>query len=294
MYLRLFEGDEDMKFCFVILHYLADKDTIECIDSIERLDNSNDTSIIVVDNYSNNGSIERVEEFVASLDNCSIIKNKENLGFAKGNNVGYKYAIQMHPGAFVIVLNNDTIIEQKDFLKKIENSYQENAFAVMGPDIISLVDKGHQNPLGKVPDKKTLKKQVFKFEILLILSKLGVYNIFQGLFGKREKLSTIRAKKSPSTVLSDRALHGACLIFSPLFTTQMKEAFCSETFLYKEEFILQKICERNKLKMFYDSRVEIYHKEDSSTNMVVSSAKEKREFLFKNLIESSKVLLKYI
>lgn len=283
-----------MKFCFVVLHYLADEDTIECIESIEKLDNSKDVSIVIVDNYSNNGSVERIEKFVASLDNCSIIKNKENLGFAKGNNIGYAYAIKMYPRACVIILNNDTIIKQKDFLKKIENSYHEHSFAVMGPDIISLVDKGHQNPLGKVPNKETLKKQILKFEILLILSKLGVYNVFQKFFGNRKKIDVVRTKKSPSKVLYDQALHGACLIFSPMFTAKMKEAFCPETFLYKEEFILQKICEKNNLKMFYDSCVEIYHKEDSSTNMIVSNAKDKREFLFKNLIESGKVLLKYI
>lgn len=283
-----------MKFCFVILHYLTDKDTIECIKSIEKLDDAENVSIIVVDNYSNNGSIERVEQFTKSFVNCSIIKNKENLGFARGNNIGYAYAIQTYSEACVVILNNDTLIEQKDFLKRVDNSYKENSFAVMGPDIISLVDKGHQNPMGKVPNRKKLKKQIFKFKVLLILSELGIYNGLQRIFGVRGKLNTVLKKKGSSAVLLDQALHGACLIFSPIFTVKMKEAFCPETFLYKEEFILQKICEKNNLKMFYDSSIEIYHKEDSSTNMAVSTAKAKREFLLKNLIKSGKVLLKYL
>ena len=48
-----------MNYCFVILHYKTEKDTIECINSIKKL--SGNYSIVVVDNASNNGSIEAVE-----------------------------------------------------------------------------------------------------------------------------------------------------------------------------------------------------------------------------------------
>jgi len=76
-----------MEFCFVILHYKTAEDTIECVNSINRL--NDECSIVIVDNASNNGSIEKVENEFKTLSNVTIIKNRENVGFAAGNNVGY-------------------------------------------------------------------------------------------------------------------------------------------------------------------------------------------------------------
>ena len=283
-----------MKICFVILHYLTHEDTIKCIESIEHLDGVEEATIIIVDNCSKNGSIEEIEKFIKQFDNCVIIKNSENLGFAKGNNIGYKYSTGMYSAPFVVVLNNDTIINQSDFIQKIQDSYIKYSFAVMGPDIISMVDSGHQNPLGKMPDKKAVKRQITKYAVLLCLSKIGIYNLLQKNFGRKHVSQNVVKEKQPSRVLKDETLHGACLVFSPIFTKVMNEPFCSETFLYKEEFILKKKCERMDFTMVFDSDIEIYHKEDSSTNRIVSSIKEKREFLFKNLIKSNRVLLKYL
>lgn len=283
-----------MVFCFVVLHYLTDKDTIQCIESIEALNVSNNINVIVVDNFSNNGSIEKVERFAEQYSNCVIIKNHQNLGFAKGNNIGYKYAKGHFDNPFIIILNNDTIIRQADFLVKIQSRFEKERYAVLGPDIVSLIDGGHQNPLCKVPDKKTVVKQIFRYRCLLLFSVIGIYNLLQTHFGSKKSGQGSRTKVAASAELKNVALHGACLVFSPEFVEKMDKAFCPDTFLYKEELILAKICENKNLKMYYDAEIEILHKEDSSTNQVVSSQKAKREFLFRNLIKSNKVLLRYL
>lgn len=283
-----------MVFCFVILHYLTDKDTIQCIESIEALNVSNNINVIVVDNFSNNGSIEKVERFAEQYSNCVIIKNYQNLGFARGNNIGYKYAKKHFDNPFIIILNNDTIIRQIDFLVKIQSRFEKERYAVLGPDIVSLTDGGHQNPLCKVPDKKNVVKQIFRYRCLLLFSVIGIYNLLQTHFGSKKSSQGIRTKVAASAELKNVALHGACLVFSPEFVENMDVAFCPDTFLYKEELILEKICESKNLKMYYDAEIEVLHKEDSSTNQVVSSQKAKREFLFRNLIKSNKVLLRYL
>lgn len=283
-----------MEFCFIILHYLTAKDTIECIDSIRKIHRGKEAQIIIVDNHSNNGSIEKVEEFIGNDSNYTVLKNAENVGFARGNNVGYRFVKQNFGTPMVIILNNDTIIRQTDFLDKIEAAYAENHFAVLGPDIISLIDGGHQNPIGRIPNRSSVKKQILKYRILLTLSRLGLYSTLQKRFGRSDAEKKLQTSKPQSKVLSNQALHGSCLVFSPIFCKAMDEAFCADTFLYKEEFILAKRCEEKNLKMVFDSEIEIYHKEDSATNMIVSSTKEKREFLFANLVQSNTVLLKYM
>lgn len=281
-----------MNICFVILHYLTDKDTIECVESIESLDGADNAKIVIVDNFSNNGSIERVSTAIDKFSNCKILYSDKNLGFAKGNNIGYSYVKKTFGNSFIVVLNNDTVIKQKDFITRIVDTYNKNSYAVLGPDIISLIDGGHQNPLGKIPSKKAVKKDINKYRFLLLLSRLGVYNLLQKHFGANRAGKKVRLEKPQSKEIIGSALHGSCLIFSPDFVSVMDEAFCPDTFLYKEEFILSKRCEKKNLKMFFNSEIEIFHKEDSSTNQVVNTEKKKREFVFKNLINSNKAFLK--
>lgn len=281
-----------MNICFVILHYLTDKDTIECVESIESLYGGDKARIVIVDNFSNNGSIEKVSSAVEKFGNCKILYSDKNLGFSKGNNLGYSYIKKKYSNPFIIVLNNDTVIKQKDFITRIVDTYSKSPYAVLGPDIISLTDGGHQNPLGKIPSKKDTKKDIRKYRFLLLLSKLGVYNLLQKHFGANRSGKKINLEKPQSTEIINRSLHGSCLIFSPDFVSVMDEAFCPDTFLYKEEFILARRCAKKHLKMFFNSEIEIFHKEDSSTNKVVNTAKKKREFIFKNLINSNKAYLK--
>lgn len=59
--------------------------------------------VIFVDNNSKDGSVEYVKKVFPKV---KIILNKDNFGFAEGNNVGYKYA----KGEYILFLNNDTKI----------------------------------------------------------------------------------------------------------------------------------------------------------------------------------------
>ena len=72
---------------FVILHYKNIQDTLECIASIKKQQNK-DYSIIVVDN----GTLTKNELKQLKKETSDIICNQENLGFAKGNNLGCSYA----------------------------------------------------------------------------------------------------------------------------------------------------------------------------------------------------------
>ena len=76
----------------------------ECMDSIKEQTFS-DFEIILVDNGSTDGSAEFVEDRYG--ESVRIIRNKENLGFAGGNNVGIRSA----RGEYIVLLNNDTLVE---------------------------------------------------------------------------------------------------------------------------------------------------------------------------------------
>lgn len=97
----------------VLVNWNHFQDTIECIESLNKITYPN-FHIIVVDNGSDNDSVSQIESkfpFVISLP------QKDNLGFAHGNNIGREYAIK-NGAEYVLFLNNDTLVDP-DFLSKM-------------------------------------------------------------------------------------------------------------------------------------------------------------------------------
>src|SRR3990170_6684094 len=97
-----------MKLAIVILNFNGLDDTLACLDSIKKLiDDGIGVETIVVDNFSSDGS----QEALPKIKDIVFIQNRDNLGYAGGNNVGIKYALKREADA-VLILNNDTIVDK--------------------------------------------------------------------------------------------------------------------------------------------------------------------------------------
>ena len=100
-----------MRIYIIVLHFGPLEVTLDCLRSIfaNKLDFK---ELVVVDNNQNfNLEDPKLQKKV------KIIKNKKNMGFAGGVNVGIKYALSKKAD-YVLLLNNDTIIKQ-DFLNTL-------------------------------------------------------------------------------------------------------------------------------------------------------------------------------
>jgi len=99
----------------VILNYNGSNFTISLIDQI-RNQTFKRLEIVVVDNF----SIQ--EEFLILKNGLSsdiiLISANKNLGYAAGNNLGLKF-IGDNDVDFFLVLNNDIVIEDSDFVEKM-------------------------------------------------------------------------------------------------------------------------------------------------------------------------------
>ncbi|MBT1165055.1 glycosyltransferase [Bifidobacterium felsineum] len=272
------------KIGFVILHYLTYVDTLKCIESINRVTQNTkyNCEIVVVDNFSNNGSIEEIEKKIKHIKNIHIIKNNENLGFAKGNNVGYNYCRNVLKCNIIFISNNDIEIKSNNIIDQSIDDFEKHHYAVLGPDIISGVDGHHQNPGAySFSNRQRVIKEIIRYSILLFLSQINLY----------DKIKVKRIKHSSSNIRnSEKQLHGAFLIFSPLYIKEFTEAFDSRTFLYLEEELLFLRCKSKNLKMMYDPSIVVLHNEDRATQALKNSAKKRREFIFKNMISSLTIL----
>ena len=88
-----------------------------CLNSLYAQTYEN-IELLVVDNASSDGSVEFIRD---NFKDVTIIEQKENLGFAKGNNVALKLA----RGEYVAMLNNDAIAE-KEWLSELVNAMELN------------------------------------------------------------------------------------------------------------------------------------------------------------------------
>ena len=97
--------DHDPLVSIILVAFGGRDDTFACIDSILESDYKK-YRIILVDNDSpDDTSIKVAEKF----PNVTIIKSSINLGFAGGNNLGIRKAIE-EKSDYVFLLNNDTVI----------------------------------------------------------------------------------------------------------------------------------------------------------------------------------------
>lgn len=284
-----------MSYAFVVLNYENYWDTINCVNSIlsQKTDN---ISIVVVDNNSSNNSIEIIHDYYKNNKMVHLIKSSVNLGFAKGNNLGFDYLKFNYNVEYIIVINNDTIIKDVKFCDKITGIYNKTEFDVLGPKIISR-DNTNQNPQKltgyKVIDLRIkILKMRFVLILLDIIIRTGLYRLIKIT---RKNISSIKLNQNEfSTELFDVQLHGACLIFSKKYIDKVKFAFYPETFLYMEEDILFYMGKKNEAKFVYSPNIEITHLEDGSTNTILGNKFKKYRFIYKEGIKSARVLLKLI
>jgi GT2 family glycosyltransferase len=115
----------------IIVNWNLKEDTLACLSSLIQA-GVEPEHIIVVDNASTDGSVEAIREIIST--SISIIESTENLGFAEGNNLGIKFAIDV--GAdWILLLNNDTVVAA-DFLTELGKAAQNNPeFSIIAPII---------------------------------------------------------------------------------------------------------------------------------------------------------------
>jgi len=284
------------KLVFLILHYQVIEQTINCIKSIKEKIDTENYEIVVVDNNSSNGTGKELQELYKNETNVHIILNNKNLGFAKGNNIGFNYAKKNLKPDFIVMLNNDTCIIQDDFYQTIKKEYEKSNFAVLGPKIILL--NGDINPLNTfditLENVKRERKNVF---FKLFLNYFFIDNVFTNMMKSiKQYIKKIIGYKSkeikinPDKRHEDIILHGSCLVFSPVYIEKF-DGLDDRTFLYHEEELLYLRLKKNNMLSVYNPKLLIFHEEDAATNSVIKSEYKKRRFIYKNVLKSNKVLL---
>jgi GT2 family glycosyltransferase len=87
----------------IIVSWNAKQYLLDCLNSIVDTADECSQEIIVVDNASSDGSPDAVASLFPEV---TLIRNKENLGFARANNI----AIRTSSGRYVCLINSDVVV----------------------------------------------------------------------------------------------------------------------------------------------------------------------------------------
>jgi GT2 family glycosyltransferase len=220
------------KVYIIILNFNSYEDTIECIRSLENISYSN-YEIIIVDNNSKDNSVQEINK---NCPNYKLLVSKENLGYANGNNMGIKFALEQ--GAeYVCILNNDVIVEPNFLESIIETFNTDDTIGMVGPCVCEYSDRN-------------------------VIQAMGAYiNLYRGLaMGQYERQHYNQIEKKRIDV---DYIGGACFIVKAKVIRDIGLIPENYFLFYEEtEFCLRARKFGYKLICIHDSKV--YHKRSAT------------------------------
>ncbi|MBB4801409.1 GT2 family glycosyltransferase [Flavobacterium nitrogenifigens] len=118
-----------MQLSIIILNYNVSYFLEQCVLSVQEAITTIDAEIIVVDNNSSDDSVLMMKE---KFPDVKLIENKENFGFPKGNNIGFREA----KGKYICILNPDTVVAEDTFTKILAFAERQNNLGIIGCRLI--------------------------------------------------------------------------------------------------------------------------------------------------------------
>lgn len=115
----------------VVLVYGGEEVTAACIDSLLASD-YRALRILLVDNASPDGAGERLRDRYPQV---AYLQTGANLGYAGGNNRGVARALEQG-AAYVLVLNNDTVVERDCVARLVETARTQERVGIVAPKIL--------------------------------------------------------------------------------------------------------------------------------------------------------------
>lgn len=237
-----------MKKVFIsVLNFNGNKNTIECLRSLEKIKTTGiDLVVLVLDNASK----EKLEIEPSSFKlNIEVINNRENLGFAGGHNVGISHALSKDAD-YVIILNNDVLLDS-DFVFQLVKTAEENpTVGVVGPKIYFA--KGYEYHKDRYKEENLGK--VFWYA--------GGEMDWENVIGHHRGVDEVDKGQYDKTEETEYA-SGCCMLVSRN-AFEKADGFDENYFLYYED---SDLCQRVKeagFKIMYEPKAVIWHKNAGS------------------------------
>lgn len=127
--------DKNPLVSVVILNWHGTEDTIRCVESLKNVDYSN-LELVIVDNEFSSDSKRQLEAI--TFPRYTYVPSVKNLGFTGGEILGYRHT----KGQYIVILNNDAIIEKNAINEFLSTFSRDEKIAVVGGRSYLLDDEG--------------------------------------------------------------------------------------------------------------------------------------------------------
>lgn len=266
----------------IMLNWNNLPDSIECLQSIYRLEGE-EFKTIIIDNGSTDDSLSGIIKFidekqlayklisgedsgnVKSSESCVIIKSAENLGYGRGNNLGLRYALNQDDFEYAWIINNDLVFE-KNALALLVNKYKSLALkkkvGLMGCKLKSYYDKNRIQTIGA------------KYNYFFCTDTVkGAWEFDSGQYDRDDIDDVIECPAGASLFAGKEFLLDCGLI-------------SEKYFIYFEEIDWALRSRRKGWELGYCWEADIYHKEGSSTGASFMSRRKKSRISDYHMVRS--------
>jgi GT2 family glycosyltransferase len=295
-------------YSLIVVDYNSPVETIAYINRCQKaLITHGALHIVIVDNASDKRFLELLSDAFGTYtdqpishlgktvqcfqqDGCSLCYccSGENMGYARGNNLGAKVAKALWNDPFYIISNNDLVFNDVVDLTPAEDLFAKHPeIGAIGPRIISALG-APQSP----------NHWQGAFHRLILNTWLGA----AGAIMSEHAYQKLENRFCTSTV-SD-ATTGPCAWISGCFMIVERDAFFEagmfdeHTFLYAEEMILSRRMEKVGKEIWFCRDIEVVHKHAQTTRKALSVIRMRQMdfesclYYYQTYEQTSRILLK--
>ena len=234
-----------IKLSVVIVTWNTAKITQKCVNTINKY--LPGTQIIVVDN----GSIDNTVKLLSKIKNVKIIENHANLGFAKANNIGLKYATS----DYLVFMNSDIELLDSSLLKMLHYLKNNSDVGLIGPEFLN----PNLSPQASVFPPQTLLNAFKEFW----LNQKGAYSKY------------LPKSNLPSEV---SFISGGCIATSKKFFQKIGK-WNEKYFFYFEDMDLCRQTKKFGKKIIFYPECKVIHHHGASGNKLADSQNQWRRLI---------------
>ena len=265
----------------IILNFNNYKDTINCIESVEKY-NTAPVKLIVVDNASTaSGASEALRDYLigrykdqlgvyndvtakevktnCNLSYCSLILSEINDGYARGNNKGLLLAEKDSSIEYMMILNNDVLFVQDIIPSLVERSESITDSALLSPVLYKRNMDGYDYNCAR--NDTTLTTEIINN---VCHSIFLIFKCDNPLMNRRYLLR--RYKELPQNIKIDLP-SGSCMFIKKSLFKQI-DYFDPNTFLCYEEKILNRKVKRINRQNYLFTDLKCIHLGAQSTSKI--------------------------
>ncbi|MBL1212947.1 MAG: glycosyltransferase [Ignavibacteriae bacterium] len=227
----------------IIVNYNVKEFLQNLLDSLKKAAQNISHEIIIVDNASDDGSVEVIEE---RYPHVKLIKNEKNIGFGKANNI----ALSKAEGKFLLLINPDTIVKEDTFEKLIDFINKTDDAGIVGCKVL--------NPDGtlQLPCRRGFPGPWTSFTKITGLSKL---------FPKSKLFARYHLTYLDENETYEVDAISGAFMFIKREAYEKVGGFDPDFFMYGEDLDLCYRAQKSGFKVYYFHETEIIHYKGEST-----------------------------